>query len=238
MFDWIKKRNNTVNLVEKARIYLHANYQAPASQKKKPIHDDEIKYSRILDAETTVPSGTGKEQSNESQVMHSLRSAPAQNKEKEQQDSGVKFSLRDNYNSSTIRSAMRSLSDANSPQKTLKTLDEYTDVSFVDAMLEYINDRRLRDADVYKAAQIDRRLFSKIVSDSSYKPAKDTCVALCLALHLTLKEANDLLSRAGYTFSHSSKRDVILEFFFREQIYDINDVNEILFRLDQKILGR
>ena len=151
---------------------------------------------------------------------------------------GVKYSLRDNYNSGTIRSAMRGLSDTASPLETLRTLDAYTDLSFVDKMLEYINVNGLRDADVYKAAMIDRRLFSKIVSDSSYKPAKDTCVALCLALRLTLQEANDLLSRAGYAFSHSNKRDVILEFCFREQIYNLIDVNDLLFRLDQKILGR
>ena len=153
-------------------------------------------------------------------------------------EGGVKFSLRDNYNSGTIRSAMRSFSDTDSPLDTLRTLDAYTDLSFVDKMLEYINYKHLRDAEVYKAAQIDRRLFSKIVSDRSYKPAKDTCVALCLALRLTLQEAEDLLQRAGYAFSHSSRRDVILEFFFREQIYDLTVVNEILFRLDQKILGR
>jgi hypothetical protein len=61
---------------------------------------------------------------------------------------------------------------------------------------------------------------------------------LSLALQLTLSEANDILSRAGYVLSHSNKRDVVIEYFFRERIYDLNDVNEILFRLEQKLIGR
>ena len=96
----------------------------------------------------------------------------------------------------------------------------------------------MRDVDVYKAAQVDRRLFSKIVSDREYKPAKDTCVAFALALRLTLGEAEDLLSRAGYTLSHSSKRDVVIEYFFKEHIYDLNDINDILYQLEQKVIGR
>ena len=63
-------------------------------------------------------------------------------------------------------------------------------------------------------------------------------MALCLGMKLTLPEAEDLLARAGYVFSHSDKRDVVLEFFFREGVYDLNDVNMILSRLHQKVLGR
>ena len=96
----------------------------------------------------------------------------------------------------------------------------------------------MRDSDVYKAANIDRRLFSKIASDRTYKPSKDTCIALALALRLSIDDANDILSRAGYTLSHSSKRDVVIEYFFRERVYDLNDMNEVLYRLGQKPLGR
>ena len=81
-------------------------------------------------------------------------------------------------------------------------------------------------------------MFSKIVTNRDYKPAKDTAIALALALELTLEEANDLLSRAGYTFSHSNKRDIIIEFFFREKIYNLIDANDILYRLDEKLIGR
>jgi len=63
-------------------------------------------------------------------------------------------------------------------------------------------------------------------------------MALCLAMRLTLDETNDLLSRAGYTLSHSSIRDVIIEFFIKEGKYNLSDLNEVLYRLDQKPLGR
>jgi len=119
-----------------------------------------------------------------------------------------------------------------------RDLGAYLNVGFVEQMEEFIREKGYKDSRVYKAAQIDRRLFSKIVSDRSYKPAKDTCVAIALALELTPAQADDLISRAGYTLSHSNKRDVILEFCFNEGIFDINMVNDLLFRLGQKTLGR
>lgn len=140
----------------------------------------------------------------------------------------------DRYDSRSVDRAVRTLPTA----EALRALEENTNMSFVDKMLDYIRIGHRRDADVYKAAQIDRRLFSKIVSDRTYKPAKDTCIALSLALRLGLPEASDLLSRAGYVLSHSSKRDLVIEYFFRERVYDLNDVNEVLFRLGQKPIGR
>lgn len=117
-------------------------------------------------------------------------------------------------------------------------LDNYLDLTFVDILTRYINEKGWPDSRVYKAAQMDRRLFSKIMSDRNYKPSKDTALALVIALELTLKQADDLLSRAGYTLSHSNKRDVIIEYFIREGIYALSDINEVLYRLDQKIIGR
>ena len=76
------------------------------------------------------------------------------------------------------------------------------------------------------------------MSNAEYKPSKDTVIALAFALKLTLKETEDLLARAGYTFSHSNKRDVIIEYFFREGIHNLIDINEVLYRLNQKIIGR
>ena len=105
-------------------------------------------------------------------------------------------------------------------------------------LTRYINAKGWRDSRVYKAAQMDRRLFSKIMSDRNYRPSKDTALALVVALELSLKQANDLLSRAGYTLSHSNKRDVIVEYFIREGIFNLSDINEVLYHLDQKIIGR
>ena len=119
-----------------------------------------------------------------------------------------------------------------------KQLDSTLNLTFTDMLTRYINMKGWRDSKVYKAAQLDRRLFSKIMSDREYKPAKDTALALAIALELTLQQTNDLLDRAGYTLSHSNKRDVIIEYFIREGVHSLTDINEVLYKLDQKIIGR
>ena len=119
-----------------------------------------------------------------------------------------------------------------------KQLDSTLNLTFTDMLTRYINMKGWRDSKVYKAAQLDRRLFSKIMSDREYKPAKDTALALAIALELTLQQTNDLLDRAGYTLSHSNKRDVIIEYFIREGVHNLVDINEVLYKLDQKIIGR
>ena len=117
-----------------------------------------------------------------------------------------------------------------------KQLDSTLNLTFTDMLTRYINMKGWRDSKAYKAAQIDRRLFSKIMSDREYKPAKDTALALAIALELTLQQTSDLLDRAGYTLSHSNKRDVIIEYFIREGVHNLTDINEVLYNLDQKII--
>ena len=117
-------------------------------------------------------------------------------------------------------------------------LEASLNLTFVDMLTRYISMRGWRDSKVYKAAQIDRRLFSKIMSDREYKPAKDTVLALAISLELSLQQTTDLLDRAGYTLSHSNKRDVIIEYFIREGIHNLSDINEVLYKLDQKTIGR
>ena len=113
-----------------------------------------------------------------------------------------------------------------------------TDESFVEKMLNLIREKNMIETEVYKAAQIDRRLFSKIISNKDYKPSKDTCISLCFGLKLNLDEAEDLLFRAGYTLSHSIKRDLIIEYFFYSKQFDILQINEVLFQFHEKPLGR
>lgn len=151
-------------------------------------------------------------------------------------ESGIKYSSRrsaDPYDTVLMKSAIeRNFSGVKI------NLSQYLNATFIEKMFSYIREKDLRDADVYKAAELDRRLYSKITSDTSYKPSKDTCVSLCAALHLTIDETTDMLSRAGYCFSHSSRRDVILEYCFINQLYSIATINDILFKLDEKTLGR
>lgn len=144
----------------------------------------------------------------------------------------------DSFNASAVATAMHKYNFSSGVDALQRDLDKTINKTFVDALIAHINKKGLRDSEVYKAAQIDRRLFSKIMSDRQYKPSKDTAIAIALALRLTLREATDMLSRAGYAFSHSNKKDIIVEYFFRERIYKLDDINEVLYNLGQKIIGR
>jgi len=142
----------------------------------------------------------------------------------------------DAFQATTVNHLLSRLAANN--EKLEKELDNTLDLSFVDMLVRYINIKGWRDSKVYKAARLDRRLFSKIMSDREYKPSKDTALSLIIGLELNLEQAADMLSRAGYTLSHSNKRDVIIEYFIREGIYNMNDINSVLFQLGQKTIGR
>lgn len=128
------------------------------------------------------------------------------------------------------------MASSSMPSEDLKGFLDSLDAPFSSTLLALIDERGMTDAQVYKRANMSRQLFSKIRSDADYRPTKKTALALAVALELNLGEMNDLLARAGFTLSHSSKADVIVECFITRDKFDIFEINEALYAFDQPLL--
>lgn len=118
----------------------------------------------------------------------------------------------------------------------------HMDESFGETVLRLIREKGLTESQCYNKANITRAAFYKIRQsardpESTYRPSKQTALALAVALELNLEEATDLLERAGYAFSHSNKGDIIVEYFLLNHKYNLYELNEVLYHYDQPLLG-
>ena len=120
---------------------------------------------------------------------------------------------------------------------SLKDLLNQADAGFTETLLKLIDKTGKKDSEIYKKANLSKQHFSKIRNNPDYKPTKQTAIALALALELDLEQTKDLIGRAGYALSNSSKFDLIIRYFIEQKNYNVVEINLALYEFDQSLLG-
>lgn len=130
--------------------------------------------------------------------------------------------------------------EAMAPPKAKASLEDMlkqADAGFTETLLKLIDDSGKKDSDIYKKAMLSKQHFSKIRNNPDYRPTKPTAIALALALELDLDATKDLIGRAGYALTNSSKFDLIIRYFIEQGKYNVVEINCVLFEHDQSLLG-
>lgn len=115
--------------------------------------------------------------------------------------------------------------------------DNKNENKFQTLLFKFIDDRELKDSDVYNKVHLDRRLFSKIRSDINYHPSKETVILLGISLELNENEIEKLLESASYSLPRNNYYDLIIRFCFKEKIYDLKTINDFLEEYNQKMFS-
>lgn len=181
---------------------------------------------------------------------HEEASYPDTGREKQQKEKGA-FSCQSPV---TLQSPRESTTTAGAPAKRrlkrpdfLSRREKHTEIdkvldqkeeSFSTRLLRLIDEKGLKDSAVYKSANIDRRLFSRIRSNEDYMPSKKTAISFCLALQLEMDETKKLLETAGYTLSASSRFDLIIMYLIENSEYNIHFANMVLDDYGEGTLSR
>lgn len=121
--------------------------------------------------------------------------------------------------------------------RSLEEMLKLEDAGFTQTLLRLIDEKGEKDSAVYKKANISKQHFSKIRNNPHYRPTKATALALALALELDMEKTKDLIGRAGYALTNSSKFDLIVRYYIEQGIYDIMEINLALYEFDQPLLG-
>lgn len=120
---------------------------------------------------------------------------------------------------------------------SLEDMLKQADAGFTETLLKLIDQTGKKDSEIYKKANISKQHFSKIRNNPNYKPTKATAMALAIALELNIEETSDLIGRAGFALTNSSKQDLIVKYFIENRNYNIVEINLALYEFDQGLLG-
>ena len=132
---------------------------------------------------------------------------------------------------------LREMPVAASKPLSLADMLRQEDAGFTETLLRLIDKTGKKDSEIYKKANLSKQHFSKIRNNPHYKPTKPTAIALALALELDLEETKDLIGRAGYALTNSSKFDLIIRYFIENRNYNVLEINMALYEFDQPLLG-
>lgn len=156
-------------------------------------------------------------------------------------DNYVRYQMEREYQTASFQPLLSErIPRACAPARTERSLDDIINnvgETFQERLLRFIDERNLTNAQVYKRANLSRKLFSKILCNPDYQPKKRTVIAFAIALQLNLDDAKDLMARAGFALSPGSRFDLVIEYFIERQIYDIYTINMALFDHGLPLLG-